>query len=110
MHVGEYGQVDFILDFLEDAQSFLQPRPAEAANRRAIGFVVRSLENKWNIQRTSHALDDLRHADGVRFALNHARPRNEEQFAGADSYVADLEGNAHELTTEGTGKHKGRLV
>ena len=91
MHVGEHRYVHLILDLPEDAQAFLYSRPAIAADRRAVRLVIRRFENKWEVQRTRHALDDLRHAQRVLFTLDHAGTGNEKQIAGANADVIDLE-------------------
>ncbi len=54
---------------------------------------------KRYVQRTSDALDDLRHKKRMLFALDHTRPGDEEQVAGANVNAFDLEGDAHALTT-----------
>ena len=91
MHVSQYRNVHFVFHFLQNAQAFLHARPAIAADRSAVRLVVGRFEDEREIQRTRHALDDLRHAQRVIFALNHAGPGNEEQIASADANVIDLE-------------------
>src|SRR5580658_740551 len=90
--IGENRKLNFVFDLLQNAQTFLNPRSAKATNRSAIGFVVTGFEDKRKPKRPRHALNDLRHANGVLFALDHARPRDEEEIARADSDIADLEG------------------
>src|SRR5216683_3787580 len=97
MHIGEHRNVHFVFHLFQNAQAFLDPRPAVAADRGAVRLVVRGFEDERKVEGTHHALDDLRHAQGVLFALNHTRPGNEEQVSGADANVIDLEGQSQNL-------------
>ena len=92
MHVGEHGNMHFIFDFFQNAQTFFDTRPAIAPDRGAVCFVVRGFEDEGKIQRTHDAFDDLRHAQGVIFAFDHARARDQEQVTRAHANVIDLEG------------------
>src|SRR5262245_63091846 len=85
----------FLVDLFQDAEPFLQPRPSKAANRRTIRLVVARLEDERKVERPSNAFDDLRHADGMLFAFNHARPSNQKQITGPNTDVTDLEGSSH---------------
>ena len=81
MHIRQHRNVHFILDLLQNPQPFLHPRPAKTTDRRTIRLVVRGLENKWEIERPRHALDNLGHAQRVIFAFDHTRPRNQEEIS-----------------------------
>ena len=90
--------MDFVFHFFENAQALDQPWSAKAPHRSSVGLVVRSLKNKWKIQRTRHTLDNFGHEQGVLLALNHARPGDEKQVARADTDAVDLERNAHRVS------------
>ena len=83
----------FLFYFFQNAQAFFKAGSAEAANRSAIGFVVRRLEDKRHIQRTRDALDDFCHEERVLFAFDHAGAGDKKEIAGTDADVIDLEGS-----------------
>jgi hypothetical protein len=83
--------VDFVFYFFQNAQAFGETWPAKAADRSAIGFVVGSFKDEWDIQRAGHALDDFRYEERVFFALDDAGAGNQKQIAGADADALDLE-------------------
>ena len=114
MHIRQNRNLQLVLNFLQNAQAFLQSRAAKAANRSAIGLVVAGLEDERETERLGHALDNLGHANGVLFALDHARPGNQKKIARSDANIADLEGGnqgalpteiANQFTTE-TQRHR----
>ena len=78
-------------DPAENAQTFVQPRPAKAANRSAIGLVVRSFEDVRQFFVASDGSNGVSHLERVSFALDDAGPGDEEELASADGNVADLE-------------------
>jgi hypothetical protein len=92
VNISEHRNLDFIFDLFQDAQAFLDARPAKAADRRAVGFVVTGFEDKRETECPGHALDDLCHTNGVLFALNHTGAGDEEEIPRANADVADLEG------------------
>ena len=67
----------------EDAQPFVDPRTAKGPRRRAVGLVVRRLEDVLH----AGAAGDIAHGesevDSVRLALDHARACNQEQRRAA---------------------------
>ena len=89
--IRKHGELNFVFDLLENAQTLFHAGSAKAANRSAVGFVVADFEDKRKLERPRHALDDLGHANGVLFALDHAWTGNEEDIARADADIADLE-------------------
>src|SRR5579864_2354903 len=91
VHVRQHRQLNFIFDFLENSQPFFQAWAAKAADGSAVGLVIASFVDEWEIQRTGHALDDLRHADGMLLALDHAGAGDQKEIASADARVSDLE-------------------
>ena len=91
MHVGQYWHIEFNFNLFQNAQTFLQSWPAKAADGSAVRLVITGFENERKLEGSRHAFDDLCHADRVFFALNHARAGDEEQVAGSDLNVADLE-------------------
>src|ERR1700674_2598555 len=50
VNISEYGDLQFVFDFSEDAQTFFDTGPAKAANRGSILFVVTGFENKGKIE------------------------------------------------------------
>ncbi len=98
VHVGEDGDVDLFFDFLQDAQALFQAGAAKTLQGGAIGLVVRGFEDEGDVQGPGYAFDDLRHADGVIFALDDARAGDQEQRPGADADVVELEGDCHRAT------------
>src|SRR5208282_4529893 len=90
VNVRKHRELKIVLDLLQNAQAFFDSGPAKAANRGAVGLVVAGFENERKIERPRHALDNFGHANGVLFALDHARAGNEEEFAGANADIADL--------------------
>jgi hypothetical protein len=78
VHVSEDRHVHFILYFPKNTQTVLQAGAAEALYGSAIGFVVGSFENEREAQGPSDALDNFCHADGMVFAFDHARARDQE--------------------------------
>ena len=107
MNVGEHRDVHFVFDFFQDAQALFEAGAAEAVDRGAVGFVVGRLEDEGHIQRTRDALDDFRHEQGMLFAFNHARARDEEEVARADADVIDLEGSCQRRLPRGTRRNHG---
>src|SRR5215469_6155456 len=95
MHIGQDGQMHLILDFLQNAQPFLEPGSTKAANRRPVCLVVARLEDVGNVQRSHHTLDDLRHSDRVLFALDHAGARDQKKVARPNVNIPDLERDIH---------------
>src|SRR5579863_24157 len=93
VHVGEYRKLNFVFDLSENAQTLFDTRPAKAANRGAIGLVVAGFEDQRKTQSAGHALDDLRHAHDVLFALDDAGAGNKEKIARPNADIADLEGS-----------------
>src|SRR5579872_1977242 len=81
VNIRQNGKLQLIFDLPEDAQAFLQSRPAKAADGRTVRLVVARLEDKGEIERSGHTLDDLRHPYGVIFALNHAWSGDQEQIS-----------------------------
>src|ERR1041385_1191754 len=79
MDVRQHRKASLFLDFLQDAQSLLQPRPTEAMERRAVSLVIRRLENVRNLQFARHRADLFRHLHGMSFALNYAGAGDEEE-------------------------------
>src|SRR5262249_31405305 len=69
--------------FLQDAQTFIESRPAKARKRRPVGFVVGRLEDVGKAQLSGHHADGLRHLEGVGLALDDARSRNQEKRRAA---------------------------
>src|SRR5947209_11503132 len=49
VHIGQHWYVNFVFYFFQDAKAFVESRSPEAADRCAIGFVVRGLKNKRDI-------------------------------------------------------------
>ena len=82
-------------------ESALQPRPAKAADRSAIGFVVGGLKDERNVERSRHALDDFSHKERMLLAFNDARSGDQEQIATADANAFDLERDGQKLFTAG---------
>jgi hypothetical protein len=91
MHIGQYRHLELLFDLFQNAEAFLQTRPAKAADGSAIRLVVTRLKNERKLERPSHTLNDFRHSDSVLLAFNHARSGDEEQIARSDMNVADLE-------------------
>src|SRR5450755_3931641 len=87
--------MNLVFDFSQNPQTFLHPRPSITSDGSAIRLVVRSLKNEGEIQRADDAFDNLRHPQSVLFALNNARPRDEEQVACADANIIDLKRQGH---------------
>ena len=90
MYIGEDGQVRFFGNPLQDGNSLLQTRAAKALHRSTVGFVIRSLENVGKLEIARDALDRIGHPARMRFTLNHTRPGDEEQRAGANRNVANF--------------------
>ena len=86
------GTLNLFFNFSQNPQSLFYSRPAKAANRRAICFVVAGFEDERKAERLGDAFDNLGHANGVLFALNHARTGDQKKIARSDAYIADLEG------------------
>src|ERR1700683_674208 len=59
MYIGEYWKLNFIFDFSQNAQAFLDSRPAKTAYRSAVGLVVASLEDEGKSQRLGDAFNNL---------------------------------------------------
>src|SRR5215472_5504279 len=95
MHIGQDGQMHLILDFLQNAQPFLEPGSTKAANRRPVCLVVARLEDVGNVQRSHHTLDDLRHSDRVLFALDHAGAGDQKKITRPNVNIPDLERDIH---------------
>ena len=91
VYVSQHGDVRRLSDPAQNAQTFVQPRPAKAANRSAIGLVVRSFEDVRQFFVASDGSNGVSHLERVSFALDDARSGDEEELASADGNVADLE-------------------
>ena len=81
MNVSEHRKLKFIFNPFQNAQTFSDSGAAKAANRSTVGLVVTGFENKRQSQSPGHALDDLRHAHGVLFALDDTRTGNQKKIA-----------------------------
>src|SRR5271157_3839932 len=93
--VGQHGNVRSFANLAQNPQTLVEPWSAEAADRGAIRLVVRGLEDVGQLLLAGDERDGFGHLERVGFALNDARPSDEEQLSSADSYVADLERMAH---------------
>src|ERR1700730_18319597 len=78
VNVGEHRDVYFVFHLLQNAQAFFHPRPAITTDRGSVRLVIRRFEDKREIKRTYHTLDDLRHAQHMLFAFNYTGSGNEE--------------------------------
>ncbi len=87
--------MDFLFYFLQDAQAFLESGATEAFQGRAVGLVVGRFENERDVQGAGDALDDFRHANGVLFTFDDARAGDQEESAGTDADVVELEADRH---------------
>ena len=92
MNVGQNRNLQFALNFFQNAQAFFNAGSTKAANRSAIGFVIAGFEDERKTERPRDAFDDLGHANGMLFALNDARAGDEKEISRADVDIADLEG------------------
>ena len=101
------GNLYLVLYFFENAQAFFEPGSAEAFQRGAVGFVVGGFEDEREVQRAGDALDDLRHADGMLFALDDARAGDQEEMSRADADVIELEGDCHQVKSLNHRGHRG---
>ena len=82
MDVRDHRHADFTLDVPQDFQAGFDAYSAKAFDRRSIGFIEGSLENKIQ-SRVARALGTLaRHHHGVLFRFDHARAGNERKPAG----------------------------
>ena len=91
VHIGEHGHMHLITHLPQYTQTFSQTRAPETPDRSPVRLVVGSLEDEREVERPGHAFDYFRHADCVVFALNDARPGDEEEIARADGDIADFE-------------------
>src|SRR5262249_35471841 len=88
VNIGQHLHAGVFFDFLEDAQAFRESGSTEALERGAVGLVVRGFEDKGELELGSDGADGLGHFEGVAFALNYTRPRDEKQ-AGANAKVIE---------------------
>ena len=71
------------LDAREHAQSLVQARAPCGVDGRAIGLVERRLEDERQPGPPRDLNERVRHAQRVRFALEHVRPRDQQQRLAA---------------------------
>src|SRR6185437_4010393 len=79
MHVRQNRQSRFFLHLRQNSQSFFQSRPAKRFHRRPVRLIKRRLEYQRHSQLSRRLRQPLRHHQRMRFALDHARPRNKKQ-------------------------------
>src|SRR5271166_2871844 len=79
VNIRDYWKLKVVFDFFQNAQAFLDPRPAKAANGSAVGLVVAGFKDKQKTQRPRDALDDFSHSNGMLFALDHAGAGNKKK-------------------------------
>src|SRR5258708_1817214 len=79
VHVGEDRDADRLLYLGEDLEALLHPRAANGLTRAAVGFVVRRLEDEGDAERARHLFQLPRDVHLQLFALDHARPGDEEE-------------------------------
>src|SRR5689334_25297578 len=97
MDIGEHGNVNFLFDLFQDTEPFIDAGSAKAANRCAIGLVVRRFENERNIQGPSHALDDFCHEESVLLAFDHAGSGDQEKSSRSHTdAIGDLKRDAQD--------------
>ena len=83
----------------EDAQPLVEARAAERSPRRAVGLVVRGLEDERDAGAARDVADRERQVDRVRLALDDAGPGDEQQrSAAAHREPGKLESAARRLT------------
>ena len=88
VYIGENGHARAFLDSAKDAHTFAETRSAIGGNLRAVGLIVGGFENIGHAQIGSNRGKTIGHVRGVRFALDHARARDNEQrrtFAEVDA-------------------------
>ena len=83
--------LDFIFDFFQDAQAFLDARPAKTANRGAVGFVVTGfkISGKPECPGTTPLMISAMRMACSSLSITQGRPCRKTFRADAD--VADLE-------------------
>jgi len=92
MHVSKYRKARLLLNLREDSKPRFEPRPAIRGRRRAIRFVVRSLENQRDAELLRRGPKLLGNAHRMAFAFDHARSRdNEKRRVAANADFADRE-------------------
>src|SRR5664279_3714494 len=83
MHVGQHRDPKFAAYLAEYLKAQFQPWPPEAADRGAVGLVVGSLENVWQLLVARNGGNRLGHPQRVPFIFDHAGSGHEEQRPSA---------------------------
>jgi hypothetical protein len=89
MNVGQYRQLERLLDLLQDPQSFVQTRPLVVLERAAIVFRKGGLEDQWNLEVGGNAFESLGRAHHEVFGLDDAGTRDQKQLSGPAVDVTD---------------------
>src|SRR5690606_7960005 len=79
VHIGEHRHADVVLHLLENAQAFLDARPAIASAGRAIRLVERTLEDVGNAKSIRHFLEMTGNIKRELFGFKRVRTRDDEQ-------------------------------
>src|SRR5215510_5718500 len=92
VNVGKNDYTSLISHPAEYPQSLINARPAMRADRGAISFVVRRLEDVRNAESFRDRPDRVSHLERVRLTFDNARPGDDEQIFAANLDVTNLEG------------------
>src|SRR5207244_9231901 len=104
MHVGQDGQAGLLAHAAEDAQPLAETRPAEAADRAAVGLVVGGLEEQRQAEAVRHGGDAARHLERELLALDDAGAGDEGEAAAAEGDAGgELDGPGGQLTPSRAG-------
>src|SRR5215467_4540044 len=95
MHIGEYRHAGLAAHQTEDFQALFHTGTSMAFDRRAIGFVVRRLEDVRNAEPGGGVADRFRHFESVRLAFDDTGSGDQKQIAPANLHASDFEGALH---------------
>src|SRR5260370_40188428 len=79
MNIGQNGEAEALLDFLQNAQTLRKTRPSIGLLGGTICFVVRGLEHKWHLCARGNFHKPLGQHECMCFAFNHAWAGNQDQ-------------------------------